>query len=198
MKTAMKSLLACVALFASLVQAVPAIAAAPAPAKAAAPKVEMKTSEGTVVIEFYPDKAPLSVENFMQYVRAGFYNGTIFHRVIDGFMIQGGGLDANMSEKRTRAPISNEAGNGLKNSAGTIAMARTGNPHSATGQFFINLVDNQNLDYPSFDGWGYAVFGKVVKGFDVVQKIGKTPTGFQDVPRTPITIISVSVVPETK
>jgi peptidyl-prolyl cis-trans isomerase A (cyclophilin A) len=164
----------------------------------APPRVEIKTSEGSIVLELYPDKAPLSVDNFLQYTRDGFYNNTIFHRVIDGFMIQGGGFDGDMTQKSTRAPIKNEAKNGLSNKAGTIAMARTSNPHSATGQFFINLVDNTNLDYPSFDGWGYAVFGKVITGFDVVQKIGKTPTGFQDVPRTPITILSVSVLPETK
>ena len=154
----------------------------------APPRVEIKTSDGAIVLELYPDKAPVSVDNFLQYTRDGFYNNTIFHRVIDGFMIQGGGFDADMTQKRTRAPITNEAKNGLSNKAGTIAMARTSNPHSATAQFFINLVDNSNLDYPSFDGWGYAVFGKVVSGFDVVQ----------DVPRTPITILSVSVLPEPK
>jgi cyclophilin family peptidyl-prolyl cis-trans isomerase len=112
-----------------------------------------------------PDKAPKTVENFLQYVKDGFYNGTIFHRVIDGFMIQGGGFEPNLKEKPTRAPIQNEAKNGLKNEIGTIAMARTSNPHSASAQFFINLADNGFLDYPGRDGWGYAVFGKVTKGW---------------------------------
>ncbi len=173
------------------------------PALAANPAVELKTSMGTIVIELYPEKAPKTVANFLQYVKDGFYDGTIFHRVIDGFMIQGGGFDANMKEKDTRQPIQNEAKNGLKNGAGTIAMARTSNPHSATAQFFINLVDNAGLDYPRPDGWGYAVFGKVTQGFDVVQKIGKVPTGnagfmFQDVPKTPILIESVKLLPEKK
>jgi peptidyl-prolyl cis-trans isomerase A (cyclophilin A) len=168
------------------------------PAFAANPMVEMKTSMGTLVIELYPEKAPKSVENFLQYVKDGFYNGVIFHRVIDGFMIQGGGFEPGMKEKQTRAPIPNEAKNGLKNEPGTLAMARTSNPHSATAQFFINLVNNDKLDYPSFDGWGYAVFGKVVQGFDIVQKIGKVPTGnsgfFQNVPATPVIIESAKLV----
>lgn len=167
-------------------------------ATAANPQVEMKTSQGTLVIELYPDKAPKSVANFLQYVKDGFYKGTIFHRVIDGFMIQGGGFTASMTEKTPRAPIANEAKNGLKNEAGSIAMARTSDPDSAAAQFYINLVDNAPLDYPSSDGWGYAVFGKVVKGFDVVQKIGKTRTGsagfYRDVPTTPIVIESVNLL----
>jgi cyclophilin family peptidyl-prolyl cis-trans isomerase len=121
-------------------------------ALAANPVVEMKTSQGTLTIELYPDAAPKSVANFLQYARDGFYNGTIFHRVINGFMIQGGGFTPNMKEKPTRAPIQNEAANGLKNAAGTLAMARTNAPHSATAQFYINLVDNRSLDAPSFDG----------------------------------------------
>lgn len=165
---------------------------------AANPQVEMKTSQGAIVIELYPDKAPKSVANFLQYVKDGFYKGTIFHRVIDGFMIQGGGFTANMTEKPTRSPIVNEAKNGLKNEAGAIAMARTSDPDSAAAQFYINLVNNAPLDYPGSDGWGYAVFGRVIKGFDVVQKIGKTPTGsagfYRDVPTTPIVIESVSLL----
>ncbi|BAL25397.1 peptidylprolyl isomerase [Azoarcus sp. KH32C] len=162
------------------------------------PVVEMRTNQGTITIELFADKAPKSVANFLEYVQGGQYNGTIFHRVIDGFMIQGGGFDADMREKSTRAPIENEARNGLRNQVGTLAMARTANPHSATAQFFINLADNQFLDYPSRDGWGYAVFGKVTKGLDVVQKIGKVPTGnlkgFQDVPQQSVTIESVRVI----
>lgn len=159
------------------------------------PQVEMKTSMGVITIELYADKAPKSVANFLQYAKDGFYDGTLFHRVIDGFMIQGGGFQPGMKEKATRAPIENEAKNGLKNAAGTLAMARTQAPHSATAQFYINLVDNRSLDYPSFDGWGYAVFGKVIRGFDIVQQIGKTRTGTQgfhrDVPTAPIIIESV-------
>ncbi|NTV10689.1 MAG: peptidyl-prolyl cis-trans isomerase [Zoogloea sp.] len=165
---------------------------------AANPQVEMKTSAGTIVLELYPEKAPKTVANFLEYVKSGFYDGTIFHRVIDGFMIQGGGMNARMQEKPTRAPIENEAANGLRNEPGTIAMARTGDPHSATAQFFINLVNNRMLDYPSRDGWGYAVFGRVTTGFDVVEKIGHTQTtrvGYsQDVPVMPITIQSVRLL----
>jgi peptidyl-prolyl cis-trans isomerase A (cyclophilin A) len=167
-------------------------------AHAANPQVEMKTSQGTLIIELYQDKAPKSVANFLQYAKDGFYKGTIFHRVIDGFMIQGGGFAVGMKEKGTRAPIENEAKNGLKNDAGTLAMARTSDPHSATAQFYINLENNAPLNYPGSDGWGYAVFGKVIKGFDVVKKIGKTRTGYsggyQDVPTTPIVIESVTLL----
>lgn len=169
---------------------------------AANPQVEMKTNQGTIVIELAADKAPVTVENFLQYVKDGFYNGTIFHRVIDGFMIQGGGFEQGMKEKSTRKPIRNEAQNGLKNATGTIAMARTNDPNSATAQFFINLVDNRMLDYPRPDGAGYAVFGKVTQGLDVVQKIGHVPTGnsgfYQDVPRNPVVIESVKLLPEHK
>ena len=169
---------------------------------AANPVVEMETSAGTMSIELYPDKAPETVENFLTYARSGFYAGTVFHRVIDGFMIQGGGFDASMKEKPARAPIKNEAKNGLHNQVGTIAMARTRDPHSAAAQFFINLVDNTSLDYPSFDGWGYAVFGKVTQGLDVVRKIGKVRTTtvgyYQDVPAEPVIIKSVRVVDSAK
>ena len=182
------------ALALSLVCAVPALAANP--------QVEMKTSQGTLVIELYADKAPKSVGNFLQYVKDGFYNGLIFHRVIDGFMIQGGGFEPGMKQKATRAPIENEAKNGLRNEPGTLAMARTADPHSASAQFFINLVNNAPLDYPSRDGWGYAVFGKVVQGFDVVQKIAKLPTSnagmHQNVPTTPVVIESAKLLPEKK
>ena len=171
-------------------------------ALAANPQVEMKTNQGTIVLELDAAKAPVTVANFVQYVKEGFYNGTIFHRVIDGFMIQGGGFEPGMKEKSTHSPIQNEAKNGLKNATGTIAMARTNNPNSATAQFFINLVDNRMLDYPNPDGAGYAVFGKVTQGMEVVQKIAKVRTGnvnyFQNVPQTPIVIESVTLLPEQK
>jgi peptidyl-prolyl cis-trans isomerase A (cyclophilin A) len=172
------------------------------PVLAANPQVEMQTSQGTIVLELYPDKAPKTVENFLQYVRDGFYKGTIFHRVIDGFMIQGGGFEPGMKQKATKPSVQNEAKNGVKNEVGTIAMARTSDPHSASSQFFINLANNTRLDYPGQDGWGYCVFGKVVKGFDVVQKIGKVPTGNagfmqQNVPTTPVLIESARII-ETK
>ncbi|MGE5384252.1 MAG: peptidylprolyl isomerase [Betaproteobacteria bacterium] len=161
----------------------------------AAPTVEMTTSMGKIVIELNSEKAPKSTANFLRYARDGFYQGTLFHRVIPGFMIQGGGFDEAMSQKPTRPPIENEAANGLSNQRGSIAMARTNNPNSATAQFFINHVDNRNLDYPSFDGWGYAVFGKVIQGMDVVDKIAKVPTR-QDVPQTPVVIQSVKIISE--
>jgi cyclophilin family peptidyl-prolyl cis-trans isomerase len=162
-----------------------------------APHVLLKTSMGNIVLELDPEKAPKSVDNFLAYVKSGQYKGTIFHRVIDGFMIQGGGFDKAMKQKPTKAPIQNEAKNGLKNERYTVAMARTGNPHSATAQFFINVNDNEALDYPGQDGWGYAVFGKVIEGQDVVDKITKVPTGdngmYQNVPTTPIIIESASI-----
>jgi peptidyl-prolyl cis-trans isomerase A (cyclophilin A) len=165
---------------------------------AADPQVDLKTSAGTIRVELYPAKAPKSVENFLQYVRDGHYNGTIFHRVIPGFMVQGGGMTANMAQKPTRPPIPIESKNGLKNQVGTLAMARTSDPNSATSQFFINVNDNGFLDYPGQDGHGYTVFGKVVGGMDVVNKIVAAPTGnqgmHQNVPRTPIVIESASVV----
>ena len=169
------------------------------------PRVEFKTSMGSFALELYPDKAPKTVANFLQYAQSGFYNGTIFHRVIDGFMIQGGGFEPGMRQKTTRAPIENEAGiafkAGLKNELGTIAMARTPNPHSATAQFFINVKDNGFLDYrePSPQGFGYAVFGRVVEGMDIVLRISKAPTATieqqQNVPQRPILIESVSLKP---
>ncbi len=170
------------------------------PALAENPQVELNTSQGTIVVEVYADRAPKSAANFLQYVKDGFYNGTIFHRVIDNFMIQGGGFDRDMREKPTRAPIENEAANGLKNDTGTLAMARTPNPHSATAQFFINVKNNDFLNYREAtpQGYGYAVFGRVTKGMDVVMKIAKTATGttgrFQDVPREPIVIKTASII----
>ena len=164
---------------------------------AAAPQATIRTSMGPIVVELYPDKAPKTVANFMQYARDGHYDGTIFHRVIGNFMIQGGGFTPDMKQKATRAPIALEAKNGLKNDAGTIAMARTSNPDSATSQFFINVVDNDSLNYPSPDGNGYAVFGRVVRGMDVVEKIRRVRTGsagpYRDVPTEPVVIESVTL-----
>ena len=161
--------------------------------------VVMNTSKGDITLELDAEKAPQSVENFLAYADAGFYDGTIFHRVISGFMIQGGGLDPDMTKKATRDPVQNEAKNGLKNLRGTVAMARTQAPHSATAQFFINHKDNANLDYPSFDGWGYAVFGRVTDGMDVVDAIAAAPTttraGRRDVPQETILIESVTRLP---
>src|SRR5687767_7465903 len=167
-------------------------------ALAADPQVDMRTSAGTIRLELYPAKAPKSVENFLQYVRDGHYNGTIFHRVIPNFMIQGGGMTPNMAQKKTREPVPIESKNGLKNDLGTIAMARTSDPNSATAQFFINVKNNDFLNYPGQDGHGYTVFGKVVNGMDVVSKIAGVPTGnqgmHQNVPQTPVVIESASVV----
>ena len=161
------------------------------------PQVELKTSQGSIVIELYADKAPKTVANFLQYVKDGFYGGTVFHRVIDGFMIQGGGFTADMQQKPTRAPIPLEASNGLKNDKYTIAMARTGNPNSATSQFFINVKNNDSLNAPNPDGYGYTVFGKVVAGTDVVDKIRAVQTGnkggMQNVPLETITIKSATL-----
>jgi len=171
-------------------------------ALAADPQVDLKTNLGTIRIELYPAKAPKTVENFLQYVKDGHFNGTIFHRVIPNFMIQGGGFDKSMKQKATRAPIENEAKNGLKNDLGTLAMARTNAPHSASAQFFINTKNNDFLNYPGQDGWGYAVFGKVVSGMDVVMKISGVPTGnvgpFGDVPKDPVVIESATLVVEKK
>ena len=153
------------------------------------PVVILETSKGAIEIELNADKAPISVENFLAYVDAGFYNDTIFHRVILDFMIQGGGMSADMKQKETRAPIHNEADNGLKNDRGTVAMARTSDIHSATAQFFINHKNNDFLNHGGRD-FGYAVFGKVVAGMDVVDAIAAVPTGFQDVPNETITINS--------
>ena len=169
------------------------------------PRVEFKTSMGSFALELYADKAPKTVANFIQYVNSGFYNGTIFHRVIDGFMIQGGGFEPGMREKTTRPPIENEAGlalkAGLKNELGTIAMARTPNPNSATAQFFINVKNNGFLDYrdSSPQGYGYAVFGRVVEGMDTVMRIAKVPTATAgqngNVPQKPVVIESVKLNP---
>lgn len=166
------------------------------------PRVELKTSQGTMVIELYPQQAPKSVANFLQYVKDGYYKDTIFHRVIDGFMIQGGGFTEKMVQKETRGTITNEAANGLKNEPGTLAMARTSDPHSASSQFFINLKHNEFLDYPGRDGWGYAVFGKVVEGMDVVEKIAKMQTAnsgmHQNVPITLAIILSAKLLTDKK
>lgn len=166
-------------------------AASSQPAESKSPRVVMETSMGTIVIELNAEKAPVSVENFLKYVDSGYYDGTIFHRVIPNFMVQGGGFTPNMQQKKALSPIANEGKNGLKNDRGTLAMARTSNPNSATAQFFINVKSNDFLNYPGQDGHGYAVFGKVVEGMDVADKIVSTPTGAQDVPRTPVMIQSV-------
>jgi peptidyl-prolyl cis-trans isomerase A (cyclophilin A)/peptidyl-prolyl cis-trans isomerase B (cyclophilin B) len=163
----------------------------------AQPTVEIKTNKGSITVELNQDKAPNTVANFVKYANDGFYTGTVFHRVISGFMIQGGGLDKNLNEKETRAPIKNEADNGLANNIGTIAMARTNDPHSASSQFFINVANNAFLNHTekSDRGWGYTVFGKVVKGMEVVDKIAKIPTDGGDVPTQTIMIESVTVLP---
>jgi cyclophilin family peptidyl-prolyl cis-trans isomerase len=169
-------------------------------AKRSKPLVKLETSMGEIVLELDADKAPGTVANFLQYVKDGFYNGTIFHRVINGFMIQGGGFDAKMSQKSTRATIKNEANNGLANAPYTIAMARTQDPHSASAQFFINVADNKMLNHrdQTMPGWGYCVFGKVIKGQEVVDKIKAVATTnqgmFQNVPVEPVTIIKATVV----
>ena len=179
------------------------VAAGAPGALAADPQVDLKTNFGTIRLELYPAKAPKTVENFLQYVKDGHFNGTIFHRVIDGFMVQGGGFDKSYKQKATRAPIENEAKNGLKNDLGTVAMARTSAPHSASSQFFINGKNNDFLNYPGQDGWGYTVFGKVVSGMDVVTKISKTPTGPggpfpTDAPRDMVVIESAVLVADKK
>ena len=165
------------------------------------PVVEIVTSMGAIQVELFPDKAPKTVENFVKYVKSGHFNGTIFHRVIDNFMIQGGGFDAKYEKKPTRASIKNEADNGLTNERGTVAMARTPNPHSAAAQFFINVKNNDFLNHQgkTLKGWGYCVFGKVVKGMDVVDKIKKVPTGAggpfdRDVPTKQILIKTAKVL----
>ena len=159
--------------------------------------ITLKTNKGDIVIQLNPEKAPKSCENFIQYVKDGFYDGTIFHRVIGNFMIQGGGFEPDLTQKATRDPIENEAKNGLSNMTGTIAMARTMDPHSATAQFFINVADNKFLDYPGQDGWGYCVFGEVVEGMDVVNAIKGVPTGskafYQDVPMEDIIIEQATI-----
>jgi peptidyl-prolyl cis-trans isomerase B (cyclophilin B) len=163
-------------------------------------KVLFETSKGDITIELYPDKAPDTVKNFLAYVESGFYNFTIFHRVIPGFMAQGGGFEKGLKKKDTREPIKNEASNGLSNSRGTIAMARTSDPHSATGQFFINVVDNKPLNYKSSteEGYGYCVFGKVTEGMDVVDAIVSVPTKtvgmYQNVPVQDVVILKATKV----
>lgn len=163
-----------------------------------APRVAFDTSAGVVVIELAPQQAPKTVANFLEYVKAGHYDNTVFHRVISGFMIQGGGFTSDMGEKPVRAPIPLESQSGLKNGRGTVSMARRPDPNSATAQFFINVVDNSRLDYPSPDGHGYAVFGKVVEGMDIVEKIAAMPTttvkGYQNVPATAVIIKTARVV----
>lgn len=169
---------------------------------AANPIVEMKTNLGSMILGLYADKAPKTVANFLSYVKSGFYKGTVFHHVIDNFMIQGGGYDANLREKEPAAPVQNEANNGLKNEPYTVAMARTSNPHSATAQFFINVANNDALNHsaPTAYGWGYAVFGKVIKGQDVVMKIAKLRTGAKgtfpsDVPLQTVLIEDIKLLP---
>lgn len=163
-------------------------------------RVSLETNKGTIELELFDEQAPATVANFVQYVKDGFYYGTIFHRVIDNFMIQGGGLEANMRQKQTREPVQNEANNGAKNTVGTIAMARTNDPHSATAQFFINVKNNDFLDHrnPSGQGWGYCVFGQVTAGMDVVNAIKGVKTGnaggMQDVPVEPVEITSAKVL----
>ena len=160
--------------------------------------VVLTTNHGAITLELDVEKAPKSVENFVTYVKSGHYDGTIFHRVIDGFMIQGGGFDPDMKQKSTNDPIDNEAENGLKNDRYTVALARTSDPHSATAQFFINVGDNEFLNYPGSDGWGYAVFGKVSDGEDVVDAIRAVKTGrksmFSDVPVETVVIEKAEVV----
>ncbi len=172
----------------------------PAGAADGDPRVALETSKGKIVIELHPGDAPKTVENFLAYVKAGFYDGTLFHRVIPGFMIQGGGFSTGMKKKETRPPITNEADNGLKNLRGTLSMARTGDPHSATAQFFLNVVDNVALDHTSKNprGWGYAVFATVLEGMEAADAIVAVPTtshgGMRDVPVSPVTIDKASVV----
>ena len=176
-------------------------AATPAPAKAANPRVELDTTLGKIVLELDPEKAPKTVENFLSYVKSGFYDGTIFHRVIPGFMIQGGGFTPEMKQKATQPPIPNEADNGLKNKRGTLSMARTSDPGSATSQFFVNVNDNRALDHTAktAGGWGYAVFAKVVEGMDVADKIVAVKRGnrgsFGDVPESTIEIKKATLLP---
>lgn len=171
-------------------------------AHASNPKAEIKTDMGTITIELNKDKAPISVKNFITYANEGFYKNTVFHRVINDFMIQGGGLTEDMKTKNTKTPIKNESNNGLKNVNGSLAMARTSDPDSATSQFFINVNDNKFLNYQGSSNPGYAVFGKVVAGMDVVNKMKKVKThtkaGHQDVPKKTIKILDVKIIEQTK
>ncbi|HEX2827925.1 MAG TPA: peptidylprolyl isomerase [Burkholderiales bacterium] len=185
-------------LFAVFALVLASVAHAAAPAN---PHVEVRTNMGSFVIELYPENAPNTVKNFLQYVNDGFYNGTIFHRVIPGFMIQGGGFTTKFEEKPTRPAIKNEAGNGLRNGVGMVSMARTADPHSATAQFFINVAENPTLDFkaPTQEGYGYTPFGRVVKGYDVVERIVKVPTGpgkppHENVPKKPVIIERMHVI----
>nr|WP_240632138.1 peptidylprolyl isomerase [Alcaligenes faecalis] len=164
------------------------------------PRVQLQTNQGTILIELNAEKAPNTVANFVDYVSSGFYDGTVFHRVINNFMIQGGGFEADMKQKSTNAPVKNEADNGLKNDKYTLAMARTSDPHSATAQFFINVADNDFLNFtaPTANGWGYAVFGRVIEGMDVVDKIKAVRTGnkgfHQDVPVEDVVLEKATLV----
>ncbi|WP_018911712.1 peptidylprolyl isomerase [Thiomonas sp. FB-6] len=184
---------------AALAGVAPGASAAPAGAAAKPPRVQLVTSQGTIVVQLDPQRAPATVANFLRYVNKGFYAGTVFHRVIPGFMIQGGGFTEQLQQKPTDAPIPLESRNGLRNLRGTIAMARTNDPNSATSQFFINLVDNSSLDYPQPDGNGYAVFGQVVSGMDVVDRIAAVPTHdvgpMQNVPVKPVVLESAKLLP---
>ena len=180
------------------------VSTAPPPGQPANPRVLIETSKGDITIEVFPEQAPQSAGNFLNYVKTGFYDGTIFHRVIPGFMIQTGGMTADMTEKPKNAPIQNEADNGLKNLRGTLAMARTGDPHSASSQFFINVADNAFLNHrgKSFEGWGYTVFGQVVDGMEVVDAIVVVPRGNRgphaDVPVEPIVVQRAALLPQTE
>lgn len=196
----LKQLCLLVATTVPLMLAYPAQAAKTDKSKGASPVVRMTTSLGVIEIELDAKRAPVTTENFLRYAKEGFYDGTIFHRVIPGFMIQGGGFGPRMKRKQAHDPINNEADNGLKNVRGAIAMARTANPHSATSQFFINTVDNENLNHTGKTGagWGYAVFGKVIKGMDVVTKIENQPTTtvgpYRDVPATDVLIKKTEII----
>ncbi|MDD5033176.1 MAG: peptidylprolyl isomerase [Methylococcaceae bacterium] len=199
------TLLTLLMVFSSSLMAAEAHKAHKAPKKMTEHSIQVKfeTTLGNFVVQLDKAKAPASVENFLSYVKEGFYDGTVFHRVIPGFMAQGGGFTTDYQQKPTHAPIKNEADNGLLNKRGSIAMARTSDPHSATAQFFINFIDNAFLNHknPSPQGWGYAVFGEVVEGMDVVDAMGKTPTGAggpfpTDVPKTPIVVNKASVLSE--
>ncbi len=196
----LKQLCLLLATTAPLMLAYPAQAAKTDKPKGTNPVVRMTTSLGVIEVELDAERAPVTTENFLRYAREGFYDGTLFHRVIPGFMIQGGGFAPHMKRKQTRDPINNEAHNGLKNVRGAIAMARTADPHSATSQFFINTVDNENLNHTGKTGagWGYAVFGKIIKGMDVVTKIQNQPTTtvgpYRDVPTTDVVIEKAEII----
>ena len=186
-------------MFAGVALSGAALAAAPAtPAASATPQVEIKTTMGDIVVELDREKAPKSVENFLAYVKSGFYKGTIFHRVIDGFMIQGGGFDEKLNQKKVNKPVPIESQNGLTNVTYSLAMARTGDPNSATSQFFINVADNEALNYPGRDGFGYTVFGKVIQGQEVVDKIKGVLVDdkgiFQNIPVIPVVVKSATIL----